>query len=423
MRLHTLGFYIVNGLAVTASSFAIAQTAPTSTGFGANGVLVQSVRSNSAAISGSNVVSMQTFRVQNGTAPPKFYDRAVAFTKSTYGGMAKNFIKANALQLGLTAVILGVGYLIDYITGDIQRDVAPAQSCNITYKFNPFNYGRTFCTLEAAKAQVAVEVTAYNKQAYGNPNAAFIAFTNNPQIIVPAQGYINSYDYDYKSYTWGGPPMAQEIKTTNLKVTNYNQPQQIPASGTTLNPSEVADKMMEQSPAIKNAPFNNPNTGNTIRTSEVAAAEKALYNEIAPELGKAQSTDTPVNPLAPDVQQSIGRDTLDEVKNSTSLAFPNFCSWASYVCEAIDWAKSTGDKPSKADYKFTDSITTVDINEQHYTSGIGGGTCPSPKTFSVLGTSLSYTYQPICELAVIARIFVLLAAYISSVYIVMGVKR
>lgn len=416
MRLHTIGFYTALGLSLIASSNSYAQTTPTSSGFGANGVFVQSVRSNSVAVSGSNVVSMQSFRVQNGTAPVRYFDRAVAYNKASYGSSVKGFMKSNAPNIALVGITLAMGWVLDQITKDLYTNGSVNNQMHQVDGYKWVANGTEYDTLTGA-------VSHMKNLYYPTYLPQVLVFVFAPELSTQTVvtykfyvdgGYIGAFDVSLVKTNPEAPPLTHSAPTGDPLGGNN------PVSDT--DAAELANS--NASPELKNAPLNNPLTGNVVRTQEVANAEKALYNEIAPQLGKAQSSAQPVAPLAVGLQPDIGRDDLDKPNTSpTALEFPEFCSWASVVCNAIDKFYEEPSKPVDAEWKLQDNISTVTPEAVTYTSGIGGGTCPSPKSFTVLNTPLSYSFQPICDLASIARMFVLLFAYLSSIYIVMGVKR
>jgi hypothetical protein len=369
---------------------------------------------------------MNTFRLQNGTAPPKYYDRAVTYSKGRYGGFGKNLIKGWGLQIGITAAVLGVGYFLDYVTGDINKQPEQApMNCNIVYQATNFNANATkSCSFATVVSMAQAQCNTYAKSSTGNTGAICLGFPSSPNVPLPSPGN-NANHGQMVQIVIPGTGYVQNTPF-NVAIENYAQPQSLPATPAhdPMTDEEIGDTFVNApNPSTRVAPLVNPNTGDALRTQEVANAEKALYNEVAPDLGKEQSTATPVTPNAdPNAQPDVGYDELPK-KFEMSVEFPDFCGWATAICDAIDWFKESDEKPVDADWKLQDNITTLNPEAVNYSSGFGTGSCPAPRSFSVLSTSLTYSYQPICDLAEVARIFVLLFAYLSSVYIVMGVRK
>lgn len=428
MRMFASRFYLVLGL-VLAAGLSNAQTAPSYFGYGGNGVFVQAVQSKSAQQVGNEVVSQMQFRVSNGSAPTKYYDRAVSFNKGNYGGKVKHFVKGNAGVLATVGITLGVGMFLDYITGDLYgQEATPALTCTAgVYESNL----RAFqaCTLAAVvQHDKKLQLQQYLNLPSSYEQPYFEYFTLDYTTV---SGGNTTYHYKWNAkYFWNGtgPYDTCGAGCNNPILYRPNETQSIASSADAqYTDAALADWWLQNAPTpeVVNAPLNSPATGAALRDTTVAQAEKDLYNEIAPTIGKGTMTAAPLAPPAYDQQKAPSYDEQNtpESGGSVNLEFPNFCSWASAVCSAIDWMRETPTAPPNADFEFQDMITETTPEVVNYSAGLGSGSCPSPKSFSVLGNSLTYSYQPICDLADIARIFVILFAYLSSIYIVMGVKR
>jgi hypothetical protein len=422
MRLLNIGLYTLLGLIIF-SPLATAQTAPTATGYAGNGVFVQALKSSNPQIAGQAIIAQTTFRVQNGTAPAKYYDRAVSYNKSTYGGLGKRFLKGWGLQLGITAATLGIGYFLDYVTGDINQQPAQApMNCNIVYQAINFNSASTkTCTFASAVSMAQAQCNTYAKTSTGNPAGYCDGFLSSPNVPLPTAGNTANHGQNVNIKISG----TAYVQTTpfNVSIVNYAIPEAVPAipAQDPLTDEQIGDVFINApSPQTREAPLNNPSTGAVIRTSEIAQAEKTLYNEIAPELGKPTSTDNPVTPVDPDLQKPPAYDQLPQ---DISVDFPTFCTWASAVCDFIDWMKEPAEEPSDSGFIFADLIEEREIELDEYNSGLGSGSCPAPKSFSVLSAQLTYSYEPVCNMADVARPFVIIFAYITSIFILLGIRR
>ncbi|PRH83165.1 hypothetical protein C6N40_03095 [Arenimonas caeni] len=103
----------------------------------------------------------------------------------------------------------------------------------------------------------------------------------------------------------------------------------------------------------------------------------------------------------------------------TALDFPNFCSWASVVCELADWLRldTEGDDPDP-EVPVIEPDTSVS-----WSSGFSGGSCPAPVSVEVMGADVDFSYQPLCDLAVYIKPIVLAAAALMAVLIIGGFRR
>jgi len=93
--------------------------------------------------------------------------------------------------------------------------------------------------------------------------------------------------------------------------------------------------------------------------------------------------------------------------------FPTLCSW-------LDWFKAPP----------TDYITPPEtpINEYDantftpWSTGFGSGTCPAPRTATVMGQTVTYDFTTACEGAAWFKPIIVAAAFISAGFILLGVR-
>jgi len=415
MRMYLIGLYLVLGLIPFTLNAQQNYTL-------INGIKVEAVGVTSARVTSSGeVLQGIQFRAQSGTTAPKYYDRAVQFTKGSTGKSIKGFFKNNAFQLGVTATLLGVGWVLDDITKDVYTSPGtPATplgssiwrcSGGCPVGFVDTNWYPSSSAL--AEAFYGLQVVSGSSWRYGH------SMTN-----------LGSYgsgapNYTYNAYFQCGtsPPYAQDSCQVSIQNnTGVTNPTSYPNGSPSVPPTIATDTQVAERVVPNIAPSNlpklhtSPSTGAVQDTQEVLDKKTQVANEYAKELNPS-SVDAP----APVASTSPSPETTNP--NPAATDAPAFCLYASVVCEWLDWTADTGEMPQDANYKFQDSITTLEPEAVNYSSGLGNGSCPSPETFTVLGTSLEYSYEPICDLAEIARIFVLLFAYMSSVYIVMGVRK
>jgi len=407
MRNYIIGLYLVLGLIGTVH-------AQTQTYQLINGIKVEAVAVSSAQRTATGTVMQGIqFRAQSGTTPPKFYQRAVDFSKGTTATSIKSFAKGNAFQLGLTAAILGLGWAMDELTGQIypvaDTGASPAISCNPYYITNGFT-ASSACTASALQSAWQNSCNLSARESYG-PLATCIGTLN-----IPSSGNIST-DFSISCpYPYCQPAaMLPRTEYTSKIIGTFNQP----ATGPTATPasdSQIADTLTPQlTPDALKKLHTDPVTGAIQKPQEVLNKMTEVANQYARELNpESVNATVPTAVAIPAVSELPATDTLPST--GLNLEFPEFCEWASFLCEEPT-------EPTDSNWTVASLITEDEIEVQSYNSGLGSGSCPSPAVFMVLGTSLEYSYEPVCELAGVAKFFVLLFAYISSIYILLGIKR
>jgi len=406
MRYYIIVFHLVLGLISTVQ-------AQTQTYTLINGIKVEAVAVSSARIaSNGEVLQGIQFRAQSGTIPPKFFERAVQFNKGTTATSIKNFGKRNAFGLGLTAITLALGWSLDSITGDIypalNNGSSPALSCNPSFSTTS-SIAAQSCTISGINAEWKKNCDLWAKPNYGSASyCSAVAFSSAPSSATYTVWC--SICNGYAGALLG--PYTETIAQTGT----YNQPA-IPPSTSPATDTQIADNILPQI-APQNLPklHTDPVTQAVQKTQEVLNKATDVANDYARELNpdSVNATAPTAAPL-PVFQEKAATDTLPQ-PNASSTIFPDFCTWASFLCDAPI-------EPINSNWTVASMITEEEIELESYSSGLGSGSCPSPEAFTVYGTSISYSYQPMCDLAGVARIFVLIFAYLSSIYILLGIRK
>lgn len=102
------------------------------------------------------------------------------------------------------------------------------------------------------------------------------------------------------------------------------------------------------------------------------------------------------------------------------IELPPFCSWASVVCDWIGWTQ----EPIEDDLDLAALINDEDY-ERSYSISFGDNSCPAPIEINIifLNQTVQLSYEPACQLAIYAKPFVLISAYIFAIFITLGVVR
>lgn len=125
-------------------------------------------------------------------------------------------------------------------------------------------------------------------------------------------------------------------------------------------------------------------------------------------------------PVSDTTTSTTSKPSPGDESGSPSFELPSFCTWASVVCEWLDWTQ----EPLDDDLDLSQIITDDDF-ERDYSFSFGSSTCPEPIVFNVdfINQSVELSYQPACDLAGYAKPFVLISAYVFAIYIALGVVR
>jgi len=101
------------------------------------------------------------------------------------------------------------------------------------------------------------------------------------------------------------------------------------------------------------------------------------------------------------------------------IDIPTDCDFHPTLCAWLEWFKAPEEPPEPV------AVPTVDLGDiqEDFDSGLGAGSCPADDTLSILGQSINYTWQPLCEGAPLIRYLVIMVATVLGFTIVMGVRR
>ena len=138
-----------------------------------------------------------------------------------------------------------------------------------------------------------------------------------------------------------------------------------------------------------------------------------------------QSKDTDNNPSA-NPQTNPKTDKPKPKDDGGGFELPPFCSWASKVCDFIDWVKEPPPKPEdnkpipKANLNDIDDLQELDRYKQRINFE---GQCPTGQlSFTVKSVSYSYSipYTHFCSLLEQLRPWLLAFAYLSTAFFVVS---
>lgn len=113
-------------------------------------------------------------------------------------------------------------------------------------------------------------------------------------------------------------------------------------------------------------------------------------------------------------------NTPNPEPGTSSSELPAFCTWASIICDWLDWTQEPIDKEPD----LSDILNDEDF-EQNYSISFGSKTCPAPIDvhLSFIGKDIELTFDWFCELAGLIYYMVMASAYVFAAYITLGVVR
>ncbi|MGX9189005.1 virulence factor TspB C-terminal domain-related protein [Stenotrophomonas sp. Ker107b] len=315
----------------------------------------------------------------------KQFNVPVHLPSGTLGNLAKSAIKRGGAAYGwyslAKGLIDGAGWAINELQQQVVKPADGTYSPPGTQMWCATTGGALRCTttLEGAKQIASVQFKDCNSAYF---QGSFIMVSCNK----------------------GGDGLALARRTVTSNTFNHGSGSQFDEPV----PDHDLGELMKRSPQIVNAILIDPESGAPIRTTELVNS----MNELRKSLEQANGLEP-----APDLEPTDD-PTKPERMEST---WPGFCNWASVVCEFIDWVKSDGEPHKEL------PETELQIDPQGWNSGIGGGTCPAPQTFSitVVGAQgqAQFDWQPACDFASTLKPFLITVCSLVAVFILAGLRN
>jgi len=256
-----------------------------------------------------------------------------------------------------------------------------------------------------------------------NGNMHGVPFPGDPArmcaVITKFYPRCELYDYtdgDYSAKFWITPGGGNTIITRQFTQQLIPKPG---APGRNISDSELGEMLGSHPDAATKAmtdksgrPYDHTELRNAINAAlaEWAAANGDTYT--APTLPPPPAPGTGTNP-AP------GTPPPQDI----NVEFPEFCTWASVVCDFINWYKEEPELPEPEQPE----IEEQEIEASSWTSGLpSNGSCPAPESavvgFGQWTVALEFSYDPICGLASYLRAVFIAGALAIAAFIIAGVR-
>lgn len=399
-----------------------------------------------------NTVKVEARKIVQTAANSARYKVEVPVNASTLGSSVKGMLWAGVAVSAVTALIEGVGWIIDTGSKVIKKPKDQSLSTNSKYYYQVVEFG-TGNLKYYYDNQTASDAICKS----GALNSGWIFVSSAPYGFAPDQEGLKSASCTIKRsekspdelFLWS----YQRIK--NPSYDPNSQPEFIPVSDSELG-NEILGKGTE--PNSKTEPNEEiitsaygPNSG----TDAGAQTDTALDNA-PPQPDTEPNGGTKPKPNV-DTDGDGVPDTHDPTKPSVGEQFelPNFCSWAVTVCEwytqyktdsknvethrvkelsfwekvqdYMNWSReppekddSDNDVAVKTPEAFDNSVFSKDrfaVSRQ----------CPIPEqhTISLSGVSVNFSFDmtPLCQVLILARPALVACSYLYAAYIVIGAAR
>lgn len=332
----------------------------------------------------------------------KYHTKQKPLSSGTIGSLGRKALRGGvygvAAQIALEQLIDGAGWAFDELQNQVKVPGTPKQELGTT----------AYCT------------TGMNPQYCANAPGGLSAVVHlvNPAIFTqPCQtnGSVGgNVRYSCRRISDGATINVMTEGLFTRPVTGW------PSSTVNQNPStddvpvsdgELGDRMRER-PDLINTLLTDPRTGTPVSTPEM----QQMIDELKEEIRNREGFD----PQDPTTLPDVNDDT--EVPNE-GTEWPAFCSWATVVCEFIDWMRSEDEPYEKPEVPWEETP----IEQESWSSGIGGGACPAPISQSVsiggYSASFQFEYTPICSFGTMLKPLVVATAMVLAVFIVGGWRR
>ncbi|MBN8261020.1 MAG: hypothetical protein J0L59_01690 [Xanthomonadales bacterium] len=254
---------------------------------------------------------------------------------------------------------------------------------------------------------------------YCSDNAEQLAAWGRSQIIddtLPPAAVTHAYVQNSRVYLQAKLPNGTITHQVNAgprttKPFTYHTPEYREA--TVVTEQEMAE-------SIANNPANlytmlHDTSGKPHQYPEIQAALNSLAGTIGQQTGTQPEVEG--EEVEPGQEEPGGPEPQPD---PTGSELPAFCEWAKVVCDFIDWYKAPPEETTPVKPEWDEDVA----EQQEFTPGIADdGSCPAPESVSVWGTDLEFSYQPVCDLAVMLRPVVILGGLILSAFILAGLRN
>ena len=332
----------------------------------------------------------------------EYQSRSAALSSRTVGSLARKGLRGGvygiALGLAIEGIIDGAGWAINELKDQVMSGPPAPTEVPPGGEYYVGSDGKYYSSSQAA--------------AVGSTSAR----NNNP--------YGNVFVFKYMKDCVGGVcKFVMEMTNANDQKFDIedgvsqrfnDSPRPMPVFDTQPHPvsDEELGDAVKGSPEVVNDLLTDPRTGYPIPTPELQKQIDDIKKEVEDREGIPNSDPSP----SPDMEDDTAKDS--------QTSWPSFCGWASAVCDFFKWVK-TDDPDTKKPETPWEEEDPAQV-KQSWSSGLGGGSCPAPVSFTVslAGQSATpeFSFSPICQFGTMMRPVIIALATIIAGFIVGGFR-
>lgn len=155
-----------------------------------------------------------------------------------------------------------------------------------------------------------------------------------------------------------------------------------------------------------------------------APASQSMQNRLLNQLNKnaQHPSETNVNSntdtQASTTQPNASGTTTTNSHSTTSTELPAFCSYASKLCDWLDWSQAMPEDEEKKEVEIKTS--DISFNQTVYISP--NESCPVPTILSFGGINIPIDYSMFCNVLSIIKPAIVSVSFISAIFIITGVR-
>lgn len=325
----------------------------------------------------------------------------VPVSAATLGALANGFMKRGVPMIGaaltLKQLIEGAGWAIDELTGQVQDPGTPLE---------PLGEGAWCLQTQGGIMRCASSPGQLTQSAH----LASSPGTREQPCVVASYHETGGANYQCRRPSDGAMLGSGRDNFYPKPASGWDGwLNENPFSPPTDIPDADVGNLVKNNPQVVNAILIDPETGAPIRTPELVAALNAYRRAFEAANG--------IDP-GPDLDPQT--DYSEHTPSQTD--WPEFCGWASIVCDFMDWFRDDtspdlGEKPEVP----VEEMDPSEI-EQSWSSGLGNGSCPAPYSTPVLDGYFEIQWQPVCDIVDYLRPFLIAIALAVAACIVAGVR-
>ena len=315
--------------------------------------------------------------------------KQVPINKAKFVNYLKKIPKRTFIELGIAVGINALSNAVDYVLDPANNTIQPITKLRCQ-SGPPINLSAN--TPDELMDLIFAHTTF--KRNHTNPQRDKFSYNADSRVI------------SYNGYSYGGCQLPKQDTKQDVSL------------------DDVADKTIQ---AAKN---NNPKAVRVLQ--DYADNEIQLYPDVYPD--KAPNTRPNPNPYElPNPNPEIKPTPNPEIKpnpnpndkteptikdEKTPSELPAFCSWASKVCDFIDWFKDD-DLPKNELPPIDIKDLPIDQSAADKKYYDAKAQCPSPEKIALAFGTIDFDYTNICNFFTKIAPFIMASAYLTGAFIVL----